>query len=178
MGGKRAQAAIDFMTSYGVALLIIAIALYVIYSVGFLGPNVSTNTCTPEPGFSCGFFLLNTTGALTMRLSQATGGMIIIHGAACSSAINTTGSNPEYGNVHVTNASAYYPSSTNTITLGKGINFYSGSTQTINVTCYGSSGVASGTLGSSFFGYVWLNYTVPGYGTVVQEVAILSARYA
>ncbi len=170
----KAQAAVDFMMSYGIALIIIFIAIAVIYKVTILSPALAVSSCTASPGFSCEAFALNTSGVLTLQLSQATGGSITIHGAACSSQPNVTGNKPAYGNIGVTPTAGYY---FGTNAPGSGIPVYSGSANTMVLYCYGDSGVATGTLGDGFDGFVWLNYTVPSYGNVIQQVASLNVRY-
>ncbi len=170
----RAQAAVDFMISYGIALMIIIIAVAVLYSIAITTPALATQSCTAAPGFACSSFVLNTNGLLTIDLAQATGGQIVVHGIACSSQQNTTGSKPEYGNIYVKNAISYYLSGNSP---GTGISIYSGSNGTMFPYCYNPSGIASGSLGNGFTGFVWLNYTVPGYGNVVQQIASLSLRY-
>jgi hypothetical protein len=170
----KAQAAVDFMMSYGIALIIIFIALAVIYKVSILTPELAVSSCTASPGFSCDAFILNKSGILTIQLSQATGGTIQIEGAACASTPNSIGNNPAYGNVYVSNTPAYY---FGTNSPGTGISLYSGSSNTMELYCYSNTGVASGSLGNSYTGFVWLNYTVPGYGNVIQQVANLNARY-
>lgn len=170
----RAQAAIDFMMSYGLALIIIFIAVAVIYKVSILSPALAISSCTASPGFACESYALNRSGVLTLRLSQATGGTITINGAACASTPNSIGNNPAYGNVYVANTPIYY---FGTNSPGLGINLYSGSANTLILYCYSGSGKAVGSLGNGFTGFVWLNYTVPSYGNTIQEVASLSLRY-
>ncbi len=170
----KAQAAIDFMMSYGIALIIILIAIAVIYKVTVLSPALAVSTCSAVPGFACEAYALNSSGILTLELAQATGGSLTIHGAACSSQPNATGNRPAYGNVWVTNTVGYYFGSNSP---GTGIPVYSGAANTMVLYCYGGSGVASGPLGSGFSGFVWLNYTIPNYGNVTQQVASLNVRY-
>lgn len=170
----RAQAAVDFMVSYGIALIIIVIAVAVMYNIAITSPVLATQSCTASPGFACSYFALNTNGLLTMGLSQATGGEIVVHGISCSSQQNTTGSKPAYGNIYVTAASQYYLSGDSP---GSGVSIYSGSNATLFPYCFNSGGAATGPLGNGFNGFVWLNYTVPGYGNVVQQVASLDVKY-
>ena len=170
----RAQAAVDFMMSYGLALIIIFIAVAVIYKVSILSPALAVSSCTASPGFACEAYVLNTNGILTLQLSQATGGTVSINGAACSSLPSANGNLPAYGNMYVTNTATYY---VGTNTPGFGIPVYSGSSNTLNIYCYSSAGVATGSLGNGFTGFVWLNYTVPNFGNTIQEVASIDVRY-
>jgi len=170
----RAQAAIDFLTTYGIALMIIFIASAVIYNVTIVRPALATSTCTASPGFSCESYAINVNGVLALTLSQATGGAVTILGAACSSLPSSTERKPAYGNLNVINSIAYYTSGTSP---GLGINLYSGSSNTMSLYCYNGGGVATGNLGNGYDGFVWLNYTIPTYGNVVQQVAIISLKY-
>ncbi len=161
------------MVSYGIALIIIIIAVAIIYKVGVLSPNLAQPSCTAMPGFACGAFAISANGMLSLQLFQATGGTITVYGVACSAAYNGTGNRPAFGNIYVTNSISYYPASSSP---GTGINMYSGSGYTFNSICYASKGVNYNQLGGGDFGYVWLNYTVPGYGSVTQIVASVTAR--
>jgi hypothetical protein len=176
---RKSQAAIDFVTSYGVALVIVTIAIAVVYKTSVLTPSLSTSSCTPTPNFSCDSFSINhLNGTLTLSMSQATGGPITINGAACSSQLNSTGgSGPQFGNVRVTNNPAYYPTGNWLNGAAAPNTVYSDGGATMAITCYTSAGAASGPVGTSFIGYVWLNYAVPGSSNTVQRVASVSAIY-
>ena len=171
----KAQAAVDFMMSYGIALIIIFIAVSIVYKVSVVSPVFSSSSCTAAPGFECEAYSLNAVnGILTIQLSQATGGTIIITGAACASQPNSIGNNPAYGNVRVANTIAYYPpynAPTNGITV------YSSGIATMMMYCYSGGGIATGQLGAGYTGFLWINYTVPNYGTLTQEVATLNMKY-
>ena len=179
MIGLRLQAAVDFLMSYGIALIIIIIAIAVMYKVGVLNPRAAPVICVPSAGFSCGLFAINKSGALTIFLAQATGGPIVVHGIACSSAINGSSNNPAFGNIYVTANPTYYPYNAypnNALVVG--IAVYSGSGYTFTANCYNNAGIASGALGNVFTGYVWLNYTIPGYTSAVEKVAMVSLKYS
>lgn len=176
---KKAQAAIDFMMSYGIALIVIFIAVVIIYNVSVASPALTTMSCTPSAGFACETFALNRSGVLLLQLSQATGGLITIRGAACSSLPNSTSNvlttRPAYGNIQVANtANTFYPPYNSP---GTGINVYSDESAILMLYCFSGSGIATGPLGNSYTGYVWLNYTVPGYGNLTEQVASLSVKY-
>ncbi|MGC8676438.1 MAG: hypothetical protein ACP5T3_02905 [Candidatus Micrarchaeia archaeon] len=171
----KLQAAVDFLMSYGIALIIVSIAIAVIVKLAFLTPTLSTSTCTPEPGFACQYYAINTSGTLTISLAQDIGSAISVHGIACSTSANNTGNKPMFGNIYVTNSIAYYPPSNSP---GTGIVVYSGEAYTFNVNCYGAGGIAKGKLGNSFIGYLWLNYTLQGYGQITQQIAAIDLRYA
>ena len=155
----KAQQALDYMISYGIALLIIVLALYVVVKLGAFNTSVAPDSCTPAPPFLCPSYAINTTGAVLMKIAQSSGSAITVTGMACSSSLSpTNASEPEYGNVHVLSYSAapsYYPNNA----LANGVKIYSGASAILSAYCYEPSGAASSSLGNSFTGYIWLNYT-------------------
>ena len=175
---RRAQAALDFLISYGIAIVIITAALFIIANLGSFNASLSPESCTPSPAFSCVSYSINTTGVLSVVILQATGGTITINGFACSSEQNTTGDAPATGNSFV------LPDS------GSGTSFYPAnaipnpSLPTSNATlvsayCYTNSGArATGNLGNTFTGYAWLNYSysnLPGH--TIEQVVAFSVKY-
>ncbi len=171
----KTQAAIDFMLSYGIALIIIAIATAVIIKFGLNNPAFEAPECASAPGFTCQSFVLNTSGVLQLIMSQSTGGPIIINGAACSSNINSSSLAPAYGNVYITGNSIFYPAGTSMPIGPIQTNTYF----TIKLYCYNQNGIATGTKGNGFIGVVFLNYTIPGYGIVkTMVVNPLVVRYS
>ncbi len=170
----NSQAAVDFLTAYGIALLVVTIAIAIIIKVSFLSPVLSTSTCTPSAGFSCEFYSINTSGVLTITLAQATGATLTIHGIACSSLLNTSGDLPMYGNIFVTPNLAYYPPKGQ---LGSGVEMFSDTSHTFYVNCYTAHGLAKSSIGDTFIGYLWINYSMPGYGQTIQEIASLNLKY-
>ncbi|MEM3791477.1 MAG: hypothetical protein QXL16_01990 [Candidatus Micrarchaeaceae archaeon] len=168
----KGQPALDFMLSYGFALIVIIVAVAIIISISFGNPTYEVQSCYVQPGFSCQFLSLNSSGNLTIQLVQTTGGYFVINGAACSSTINASGDSPAYGNIYVSNSLLFYTQNG----LPKG-NIFSDEAFTLGLKCYDSKGVASGAVGNGFAGYVFLNYTVPGYGKVVREIAAFNAKY-
>lgn len=175
----RSQEALDFMLSYGVAILIIAIAIYVVAQLGAFNPNIAPVSCTPSPGFACISYAINTNGTLIATISQATGGTMSIAGAACSSSVNATGNKPEYGNIGVlgwASAPSYYPAGI----ASSSITSYSGGSFLVEAKCYNGAGIAVGNLGNVFTGYLWLNYTfsdLPSSVHHVTDIATFTAKY-
>ena len=172
-GTAKAQAAVDFMVSYGIVLLVLGIAVILLYSLAINNSYSETPYCTPSPGFACGAYSINSiSGVLLIQLAQASGAEVTVGGVACAANVNASGNKPAEGNIYVTQASSYYPSGgfvTNTM--------YSGRSVTYQMYCYNNGGVAKGNLGNGFTGYVWMNYTIPGYGQQTQLVATINAKY-
>ena len=175
----RSQASIDLIISYGVALLIISITLYVILQLGIFNMRLAPTYCNTAPGFVCVASSISSNGVMTLVFTQATGVTLNIYGAACSTTANTITFGPKYGNYGVlpyTTAPAFYPSNQ----LKYGLQMYSSNQTRLYIDCYGGSGPAKGTLGTVFTGYVWLNYTVsslPSNYHPVQQVVSLSQKY-
>lgn len=173
---KKAQVALDLLSSYGVAIIIMLIAIAVAYKASTGAAYVFSSQCTPSPGFSCGYYALSQNGILTIGISQATGGGIVVSGVACSTSIASSGL-PAYSNVYVTNSLTYYPPPSNS-PLG-GVIIPSSGTATFNVYCYGPTGIATSyNPGGSFVGYLWLNYTVQNTNIkTTQQIASLELQY-
>ncbi len=163
--GKRPalklQSAMEYLMTYGWAILIIAVVLGALFSLGVFG-NLLGNHCVTTPGWSCISATLSTNGILTMDIGQATGSTIYIQGAACSSLAATNGY-PAYGatGVGTTGAPEVDSIAVNSIAPSAVTN---GQTFTLAVPCYTSSAAPAFTLGQAFTGYVWLNYTLTGAG--------------
>lgn len=171
---KKAQAAVDFVVSYGMALIIITAAIVIVYKLALTNAAVTAPSCTATPGFSCDFYAINSTGTFTLKLSQAIGTQITLNGAACSSTYNNSGNWPAYGNFHVTNQITYYPAGSEPW----GNVIYSDSNYILRINCYDQSGLAKYVTGTTFSGQIWLNYTIPGYGAQTQNIASFTAPYS
>lgn len=174
----KLQPAVDFLSSYGMAIIIISIAFIAVYGIAFNQP--ATPSCTAPPGFACDFLAINRSGVLTAKISQAIGSQITINGAACAQQQNASGNNPENGNPRVGNNILTYPQPYSVSGhYPPGNTMYSGSTYIFYVYCYDvNGGIATGSPGQQFTGYLWLNYTVPNYKYQVQEVATFTAEYS
>ncbi|EET90386.1 MAG: hypothetical protein UNLARM2_0240 [Candidatus Micrarchaeum acidiphilum ARMAN-2] len=157
------QTALDFMISYGIAFIIIAVALAVILSTDVFSAGLAPDVCTPQPGFTCDSFAVSPSGVFVIKLSQTTDSTINVTAAACSTLPNPNNvSRPFYGNVDLLpydKAPQYYPDSS----LQYGAIIYSGGYAVISTYCYsGPDSIASGHYGNQFIGYFWINYTTSG----------------
>jgi hypothetical protein len=178
-GILKAQSALDYLISYGSALLIIAAAIYIIASSGVLTPYLSGSSCTPAPGYICNAYAINSSGVLTVKLAQVTGVGLQIKGAACSTAVNSTNASmPRYGNIYVKNYAAYPASYPNNDLLNQMV-IQSDSSNSIYVYCYGAGGHASSKPGNIFNGYLFINYTIAGLtASNIREVAEITTKYS
>ena len=169
----KLQSAMEYLMTYGWAILIIAVVLGALFSLGVFG-NLLGNHCVTTPGWSCISATLATNGILTMSIGQATG-TINLQAAACSSVADSTGY-PEYG----PQASNSILNVTTANEAGLGVSFStstvsSGQTFALSVPCYSSASqtyssgslTPSYTLGQAFTGYVWLKYTLTSGGSPI-----------
>ena len=171
---ERGQVAVDFLVSYGIAILIVTISIYVVLRLGVFGGTLTPSSCNPAPGLGCTDVALSHNGIMTMVFSQATGGTITITAAACATAINTTGNGPLWGNTKVqsnTVVSSDYPGGLFPI-----LTMYSSTSASMQLVCFSGStggggvGVQTSTIGSTQIDYIWLNYTTTGLPSGVHTV--------
>ncbi len=161
----RAQSAMEYLMTYGWAILIIAVVLGALFSLGvFNGSSLLGTSCVALSGYYCSTPVLShSTSALTFTLGQATG--------------------TNYGNVivyTVPSGSSYNPGSdTAKQAITSGIS--SGQTVSVSLTLpstspYSTSGY--GTIGDTYTGYIYINYSTSSTGVpnTVAEIATISVK--
>ena len=160
--GKRlkAQSAMEYLMTYGWAILIIAVVLGALFSLGvFSGTSLLGTTCIASSGYYCSNLVLHG-GTLSFTFGQNTGVnwaaanvFFLPSGSAAPSSVPGTCVNP----------------------FSSGIN--SGQTVTVSLsgTCGGTS--LPTTLGSTIAGSVWAEYQTATGGTMYfTQVATLTAK--
>lgn len=126
----RAQSAMEYLMTYGWAILIIAVVIGVLYQLGvFGGANTSTNSCLASPGFNCSGITLYGNGTLSFTFGVVSSQTQMIGGIGCSS-------------------NATIPPSTPIIPA---LVLSSGGKAEVNTTCP----LMSSNLGQKFTGYLW-----------------------
>lgn len=96
-GTRRAQAAIEFLTTYGWAIVIMLSVMSVMFYLGFFSPTtVAPKACVFPSGFSCSGYRITGGGVLDLVLVQSTGHTLRLDRIACTeedtpSEWNTTG---------------------------------------------------------------------------------------
>ncbi len=72
---KKAQSAMEYLMTYGWAILIIAVTLSVLFSLGVFNSNsINANACVATPGYLCkGAVYSHSTGNVIVTLGQDTG---------------------------------------------------------------------------------------------------------
>jgi hypothetical protein len=138
----RAQSAIEYLTTYGWAIIIIAIVLLALYNLGVFNPGAFINTtCVFPAEFGCvNLVLYSSTSQANATLQQSTQSSILITAYGCNN-------------------------------LGTPTNMLLASTQvaiggsfTFNVPCYNNGTVLTITPGQIFRGYILVNYTALNTG--------------
>ena len=140
------QSAMEYLMTYGWTILLIAIALVALFSLGIF--NIGTHTsgsCVANSGYLCSDPIFATNGTLTVLTGESFG-PITVTGTACINS-TTAPSSAQFN--------AIIPLSLNT-GVSVPLNFY--------------CGLQSNTLGSAFVGTLWLQYTYSGVSG--QEVNI------
>jgi len=141
----KAQSAMEYLMTYGWAILIVAVVLGALYSLGvFTGAAFLGTSCIAASGFYCANPTLSTGGVLTVTIGQATGTTL--------------------NNVYL----YFVPSGANFSTSGHGISIgtlNSGQQVTVSIPLTaGSPYPAAYTLGTPISGYLYLQFT-DIYGT-------------
>jgi hypothetical protein len=131
---SKSQSAIEFLTTYGWALIIIVIVLAALYNVGLFSGNAFISTqCTAQVGFFCSTPVLNSTGVVTVQFGE-TVGQITVVGIGCS---NSSTQSP-----------VIQP-------LPTSQQMQQGSRINLDFQCK----IKSPSLGTTFAGALWVNYT-------------------
>jgi len=163
--GKRfkAQSAMEYLMTYGWAILIIAVVLGALFSLGvFSGSSLLGTSCIASPGYFCQNPVLTpsgSNGALTFSFGQNTGATVYNAIIYVEPQSQSPGS-----------PASFFPSNyTNVGTLASG--------QTINPTIT-ISGFGK-PIGTPFTGYVWLSYngsSSSGTSNLIAKVATIIVK--
>ncbi|MFI5412587.1 MAG: hypothetical protein ACHQX1_01720 [Candidatus Micrarchaeales archaeon] len=139
----KSQSAIEYLTTYGWAIIIIAVVLLALFNLGLFNPSsfVST-TCVFPAEFQClSAVLTGSTGSLNLTLQQATQSNINVTSIGCNNqgtiSNMVTMNNP--------------PSNQIQLSIGGANSFL--------VTCYQNGTVVNINPGQIYRGYVLVNYT-------------------
>jgi hypothetical protein len=159
---KKLQAAMEYLMTYGWAILIIALALGVLYSLGIMNPSrLRPVMCLLPAPFNCQAQSFTTTGSLTIILAQGSGSTFTITRVAC------------VDNARLSTSTGL-PSNSADWTDITDVSLPSGSTITISgIKCIKSDGTQySGTMGSAFGGTLIVEYTLSSGATAYSSGAI------
>lgn len=123
---KKGQAAMEFLMTYGWALLVVLVAIGALAFFGVLNPSqFLPSTCTITPGLHCDDFIVNSTG-VTVIIQNGIGEEITdvsLNGVGCSTTAVT--------GINITDGGSKSFYCTGTYTAGEK---YSGSTDSLTLT--------------------------------------------
>ena len=159
MKSMKGQSAMEYLMTYGWAILIIAIVLVALFELGIFGGSTLPTACVAQSGFVCSnpsFVGAN----IIVTVGQSSGQT---YSSAVLSFVNST-------NLHlVQGTSPSFPSGT-TVSLGT---MTSGSAYTENIPI----GYGAPTAGTGVSGEIWISYTASGTSaTQYQELATITAK--
>jgi hypothetical protein len=178
--------------TYGWAILIIAVVLGALFSLGIFDTNTTSIACIAGPGYLCSGVILGPNGNLSFTFGQSTGSTIYNIGIGCAASKNSQGM-PNVASVNqnaivwlssVGSATAYPAANTGVTPYNGWLSMPNGQTLMFNgIKCYGSNMAPFGTvasppsIGTSFAGSLWVNYTSVS-GPVTGSNPMLTSRFA
>ena len=186
----------EYLMTYGWAILIIAVVLGALFSLGVFSGGATLGTaCVAQSGFLCQSpIVLGTNGNVSFIFGQSTGATIYNVGLACAATSTSAAGlpNPPGAMVYIDGvtgkANTLVAGNGNTMVAANSLTLISGATVTVSgLTCYGSTANAlrSQVIGTAFSGSLYMNYTTgSGSPTVssgtnpwlTQKVAIVTLK--
>ena len=152
---KRGQAALEFLMTYGWAILVVLLAIGALAYFGVLNPKRSLpDTCIIAPGFSCDDFKVNLDGTATIVVRNGGGKTL--------------------GNVTLTLDSVTAKPDDLTCT---GVGWSGTLWPDGTVMSCDFAGLAAGVVGDIFSADLVLNYTERGSSLSHKEVGRFNAKY-
>ena len=160
--GFKGQSAMEYLMTYGWAILIIAIVLAALFSLGVFGGGLGLpNACVAQSGFSCS----------SPVYGHATGNILVTIG-------QNTGTNWVAANIIFANATTLSTITGGTWPTGPGSNaigatWYSGSVQATNIPV----SPTTTAIGAAVSGQIWARYQTAAAGTFYfTEIAVVTAK--
>ena len=158
--GKKAQAAIEYLSTYGWAILIMLVAVVLLLWLGIVSPRTPLqSTCLFPADMLCRGYVLNTAGNYKIDMGQSTGHPINVTGIKCTA--NATAGTLDAISPHKMISNGDHDVITN------GTQF-----------CYLANGsVASGRAGNMYKGRIFIEYIELDTGFTRQVVGDVSLKY-
>jgi hypothetical protein len=153
---SKLQSAMEYLMTYGWSILIIAIVMVALFTLGVFGNTGGLGTsCIAAPGYLCqNPVLAHGTGVLTFTFGQNTGSTHYTPIIVVTNQANTLNANGfPSGNSIGTPVTGAQDTS---LVIASNV-FPSGSTASVSVTL-DSTQLPSNTAGSRFTGYIWEAY--------------------
>lgn len=147
----KLQSAMEYLMTYGWAILIISLALVIIFELVNIN-SIPVQQCVMPAGFSCINYYLAQNGLLSINILQSTSYPINITAIGCNNPASTT---------NMQNTNPAHPLNGNFVPISS--NF------TISILCYSNASVATGRPGIFYSGYIAINYT-QAYTNIPQTV--------
>lgn len=148
---RKAQSAMEYLMTYGWALLIITIAMGVLFYLDFFnGVATVQSTCISSTGYLCTGLTINSTGYAIVTLGQTGGYPITVTGIAC-----TNSTTPPSTFVSISGAT-----------------LQDTGTSKFVFQCPG----AAGPIGKAYRGYLWMVYDTESQSDLVVRIATFSAQ--
>ena len=173
MKNQKAQSAMEYLMTYGWAILIIAIVLAALFSLGiFSSSSFTGTTCIATSGFICSSPVW-TGGVLHVTLGQSTGtSWSDVTFFVVPSGGSTPTSTSQVANALAANA--YIQGTSSTVPAGSAMS--SGQTGAYTFTLSNNATVFPTTVGSSASGTMWVEYTTPSAGGLLSQVATMTLK--
>ncbi|MFH1211588.1 MAG: hypothetical protein V1659_01525 [Candidatus Woesearchaeota archaeon] len=88
---KKAQAALEYLTTYGWAILVIAVAMSALVYFGILNPaKFAPNSCTTDSSFRCADYILSASEeSVRVKVANSMAKPVIYQGLTCIFADNS-----------------------------------------------------------------------------------------
>ncbi|MCL5101850.1 MAG: hypothetical protein M1544_00635 [Candidatus Marsarchaeota archaeon] len=178
MKNKKAQSAMEYLMTYGWAILIIAIVLAALFSLGiFSSSSFTGTTCIASSGFLCSSPVW-TNGNFIASLGQSTGTgwtdvmfFFVPAGVSSPTAALTP---PSSGNVLIAATGGNYIVGTSTGFTPGSSSFSSGQTESFTFNL-GADGFPTAP-GTSTTGTLWVQYTVPSASNLLSQIATTTLK--
>ena len=149
----NAQSAMEYLMTYGWAILIISIVLATLWSLGVFSRSPTGGggaACVGTVGYLCGTPLLASNGLLLTSIGQTvSGSAITVTGLGCS---NTSAQPSSFSSTSLT----LPPSQSASVAF--------------------SCSLPSSTIGTPFFGTLWMQYSLGGATGLVSRVGVVNTK--
>ena len=180
---RKGQTAMEYLMTYGWAILIIMIVVAVLFYLGVFNLGSTISQCTFPPGFTCVSNKLQAgTSKLYLVLGQGTGHPIQVNGVNCTQQTDTnqmsSGLYVSYSNYNIgSGASSINISSGASAVVADAMNISGSDYPAVadNIICSQANGLPGDTtIGASYNGIIYINYTETDTGLT----RIISGTYS
>jgi hypothetical protein len=155
----RSQSALEYMITYGWAILLVGVALGLVFYLVILSGNSTPTLCTAKSPYSCTApTFSSSSNTLSLSMVQNSGQPYFDVKLACATTTNPNAQKPS--NLQFSDITLYGAAS-NSINSGPAVSLS-------GIPCYGPSGVYTAPIGTSFSVVVWLTYDFNTYSPSIQ----------